>query len=272
MGRPASVRLSQDPPSLALQHSAAVAVLARMGFQGNVSDETFKGYVKGLRKLGVPFAPGSHRPRSWLAHYTYENLMELAVALSLRSYNILPDSLVEHLIARRPDLGPLYVEAWRRTARMRRPYVTVRGVEGASQVPSGPFLDLKIVQHGRSFAMEGEPRLISTAEALGLYGASVATAFLPGPVRLSGLVHLMARALGDPAAARTRSPLEAHTTAVLELLEQEPGLSMAELVARIAKDHHVRTSQRSLRRFLDRHLPTAPALTAEPARSSPRRR
>lgn len=253
MAQSTSVRLSQDPPILALQHSAAVAVLARMGFQGDVSEETFKGYVKGLRKLGVPFAPGSHRPRSWLAHYTYEDLMELAVALSLRSYNILPDSLVEHLIARRPALAPLYVEAWRRTAQIRRPYVTVRGQEGPSQVPAGPFLDLKITQHGRSFAMEGAPRLISTAEALGLYGASVATAFLPGPVRLSGLIHLMAGALEDPAAGRTRSPLEAHTAALLTLVQEEPGLSMAELVARIARDYRVRTSQRSLRRFLERH-------------------
>jgi hypothetical protein len=266
MARAANFQLSKDPPFLALQHSAAVAVLARMGFQGDGSEETFKGYVKGLRKLGVPFAPGSHRPRSWLAHYTYENLMELAVALSLRSYNILPDSLVEHLIARRPALGPLYVEAWRRTAQLRRAQVTFRGREGASHVSAGPFLDLRIVQHGRSFAMEGEPRLISTGEALELYGASVATAFLPGPVRLSGLIHLMARALGDPSAGRTRSPLEAHADTLLALLQEDPTLSMADLVARIAKDYRVRTSQRSLRRFLERHLPSSdsPAAEADP--------
>lgn len=246
--------LPDDPPDLALRHSAAVTVMAKMGFQGEVSDETFRGYVKGLRKLGVPFTLGvTRRPGVWLALYNYEHLMELAVALSLRAYNILPDTLVEHLIERREALGPLYVEAWRQSARHPQERITYRGRDGVAHVPAGPYLDLQIVQHRRSFAMNGAPRLIGTAEALELYGASVATAFLPGPVRIAGLVQLMAGALGYAASGPSRSPLEPHTAWLLEAVAKDQDLTATDLQARLSKALGVTTSQRSLRRFFERH-------------------
>lgn len=252
--RSAKKPLPDDPPDLAMRHSAAVTVLAKMGFQGEVADETFRGYIKGLRRLGIPFSLGAtRRPGVWLALYGYEHLMELAVALSLRAYNILPDSLVEHLIERRDALTPLYVQAWRQCARNPQPHAIFRGRGGVAQVPAGPYLDLQIVQHGRGFGMSGSPRLISTAEALELYGSSVATAFLPGPVRIAGLVQLMARSLGHPPPGRTRSPLEPHTAWVLETIGKEPQLTLADLEQRFAKELGLETSQRSLRRFVDRH-------------------
>lgn len=248
------VPLPDDPPDLAMRHSAAVTVMAKMGFQGEVSDETFRGYIKGLRKLGVPFTLGAtRRPGVWLALYNYAHLMELAVALSLRAYNILPDTLVEHLIERREALVPLYVEAWRQSARRPQERIAYRGRDGVAHVPAGPYLDLQIVQHRRSFAMDGAPRLIGTAEALELYGASVATAFVPGPVRIAGLVQLMVKALGHAAAGPSRSPLEAHAAWLLEAVAKEPRLTSTELGVRLANELGVQTSQRSLRRFYDRH-------------------
>ncbi len=190
-----AVRLGPEPPSLALRHSAAVAVLARMGFQGDVPEETFKGYIKGLHKLGVPFTLGACRPGAWLAVYTYEHLMELAVALSLRTYNILPDSLIDDLIAHRAALHRLYGEAWREAARTLPRPIAFRGRGGVAHVAAGPYLDLQIVQHGRRFTMGGAPQLLNTADALERFGDTVATAFLPGPVRISALVRLMAEAL-----------------------------------------------------------------------------
>lgn len=202
-----AARVSREPPALALRHSAAVAVLMRMGFHGEVSEETFKGYIKGLRKLGVPFILGACRPGSWLAVYSYEHLMELAVALSLRTYNILPDSLVNDLIGHRATLHRLYADAWRQVADSRRRPVTFRGSRGVAHVAPGPYLDLKIVQHGRRFAMSGAPQLLTTAEALERFGDTVATAFVPGPVRISALVRLMAEALSDLPAPVDGTPL-----------------------------------------------------------------
>jgi hypothetical protein len=251
--RKRGIPLPEDPPDLALRHSAAVTVMAKMGFQGEVSDETFGGYIKGLRKLGVPFPlRTSRRPGVWLAHYKYEHLMELAVALSLRAYNILPDTLVEHLIERREVLGPLYVEAWRQCARSPQERITYRGRDGVAHVPAGPYLDLQITQHGRSFGMNGAPRLIGTAQALDLYGATVATAFLPGPVRMGGLVRLMFSALGYAPTGPSRSPLERHAAWLLEAISKDPLLTPADLAARLAADLGVTTSQRSLRRFYER--------------------
>lgn len=52
---------------------------------------------------------------------------------------------------------------------------------------------------------------------------------------------------------RSRSPLEPHAAWLLELVAREPDLTLAELEHRIADGLGLKTTERSIRRFFDRH-------------------
>jgi|SRR6185312_11969982 len=52
---------------------------------------------------------------------------------------------------------------------------------------------------------------------------------------------------------RQRSPLEAHAAWLLELVAKAPFLTLAEIVARVADEQGLATSEGSLRRFFQRH-------------------
>ena len=58
---PTKARVTSDlVPDLQLSHGRSLWVLSRMGFATGVTPLTFNYYIKSLRKLGVPFAPGEH--------------------------------------------------------------------------------------------------------------------------------------------------------------------------------------------------------------------
>ncbi len=52
---------------------------------------------------------------------------------------------------------------------------------------------------------------------------------------------------------KSRSPLEPHAVWLLELVAQEPDLTLAEMVQRIWQDRQVRTTDSSVDRFFKRH-------------------
>lgn len=52
---------------------------------------------------------------------------------------------------------------------------------------------------------------------------------------------------------RSRSPLEPHAAWLLELVAREPDLTLAELERRIAAEVSLVITERSIRRFFDRH-------------------
>ena len=52
---------------------------------------------------------------------------------------------------------------------------------------------------------------------------------------------------------KSRSPLEPHAAWLLELVDQEPDLTLAEIVERLLQDRGVRTSDSSVDRFFQRH-------------------
>lgn len=56
-----------------------------------------------------------------------------------------------------------------------------------------------------------------------------------------------------PRGGRSRSPLEPHAAWLLELVACEPDLTLAELERRIAAGVGVTITERSIRRFFDRH-------------------
>ena len=58
-----------------------------------------------------------------------------------------------------------------------------------------------------------------------------------------------------PSGRKSRSPLAPHAAWLLELVEQEPDLTLAEMVERLA-EHGVRTTDSSVDRFFKRHAVT----------------
>ena len=87
--------------------------MARLGFQGAASKSTFYEYIKSLRKLGTPFEHGKiGYGRKAKANYTYCHLMELALALTLRVYHVVPDSILTEIVRHRRALNRLYRRAY----------------------------------------------------------------------------------------------------------------------------------------------------------------
>jgi transposase len=52
---------------------------------------------------------------------------------------------------------------------------------------------------------------------------------------------------------QSRSPLEPHSSWILDLVAQEPDLTLAEIVKRLLRDRGVHTTDSSVDRFLKRH-------------------
>jgi transposase len=68
-----------------------------------------------------------------------------------------------------------------------------------------------------------------------------------------------------------RSPLEAHTTWLLELVAKEPGLTLVQTEQRLLDGLGVKTTERSIRRFYKRHKITFKKNSAR-GRAGPARR
>lgn len=195
-------------PEIALSHGRAVWVLREMGFQGGASETTFYEYIKSLRKFGVPFRHGEvGLVRRGRANYGYDQLMELALVLTLRVYHVVPDAVLAEIIRFRKPLRRLY----RRGYTLRQ-----RGIGAPRRIASsdgdviemkGAYLDLQINFAGGRLVRFGPPRLISPFAALRIYAERdlAARAFLP--IRLSGLSEKMvALALSAPPIRRGPRP------------------------------------------------------------------
>lgn len=174
MARPKSehqaVRSETPIRSLAdigLTHGSAMWVLRELGFSQGASELTFNYYVKSLRKLGIPFAPGQNRYWSGrLARYKFDHLMELALALTLRVYGTLPDSVLEGMIRYRDELRTIYLEAYEsRHARVTFRFHEPRG-QKAEFALYGLYLDLQILFSGGRLVSFGPPRALRPCEAI----------------------------------------------------------------------------------------------------------
>ena len=201
-------------PAIALHHSEAIWVLAQLGFQGAASKSTFNEYIKSLRKLGCPFARGEVSARGrHLANYSYFHLMELALVLTLRVYNAVPDSVLVEVVRHRGTLRRLYRQAYaQRKSGAGRPTAIALGRSRVAV--KGVFLDLRINFAGGKLVRFGPPKLISAVEALKVYAlhSGAAHAFLP--INISALSErLIATACNAPV-IRT-GPRPDHTGAAL---------------------------------------------------------
>ncbi len=168
---PTKARVTSDlVPDLQLTHGRSLWVLSKMGFASGVTPVTFNHYVKSLRKLGVPFAhgeigTGSGKP----VHYSFNHMMELSLALTVRIYGTLPDPVLEGLMRFRHDLYAQYRRAYLEYTTGLGTPVQVTTKDRAAFEMSGVYLDLHIrFGGGRAFEF-GPPRLLSPFEALRVF-------------------------------------------------------------------------------------------------------
>jgi hypothetical protein len=202
-GRTSLFAISDLPealPKIELRHGQALWLLSHLGFQGNASKSTFYEYIKSLRKLGTPFERGKiGYGRRGLANYSYAHLMELALALTLRVYYIVPDIVLTELIRYRHALYRCY----------RRAYIERRSGLGAPIklkfagrkpfVARGVFLDLQIDFAGGTLTAFGPPRLLSSYDAFEVFVESELAGRALLPINLSLLAErLVAAALRAP--------------------------------------------------------------------------
>jgi hypothetical protein len=193
--------LPEKLPSIRLRRGQAIWLLTELGFRGAVSTNTFREYVKSLRKLGIPFGrekfQTKHRKR--LADYSYCRLMELAVTLSLRVYHVVPDSVLKGITHYRSDLDQLYRRAYaQRDSGAGRPIVIeVKGHQPI--VFRGLFLDLNIKFSGGHMVRFGPPKLLPSIEAMRRFSQSTVSGRPLVPMSLSLLSEqIIALALRAP--------------------------------------------------------------------------
>ncbi len=205
---PTKVRVTSElVPDVQLTHGRAVWVLTAMGFNAGVTPITFNHYIKSLRVLGVPFSrnemgSGVGRP----VRYSYNHLMELCLALTLRIYGALPDPVLLEIIRYRLELYELYRRAYVEYATGLGTPVAVTAQGRAAFEMRGVYLDLKIrFGGGRAFEF-GPPRLISPFEALRVYSRLDTPGRAHLPFNLSALAIAMVQFAQEAPNMRRRSP------------------------------------------------------------------
>src|SRR5438132_13386513 len=140
--------MDRDPSHvdrLALSHGQARWVLNNLGLHAGEDEQIFDSYIKSLRRDGVPFAPdelgvGAGHNLS----YRYSHLMELVVALALRTQGVLSRHIVGLLAQYRSILRSHYRQAWlEREARLGAPRAVVIDGQRARRF-SGAYVDLSV--------------------------------------------------------------------------------------------------------------------------------
>jgi hypothetical protein len=195
-------------PDIKLHHGEAVWLMAQLGFRGRRSKSTFNEYIKSLRKLGTPFERGSvGRARRGAANYTYFHLMELAIALTLRVYQVIPDTVLTGIIRHRTSLYRHYRQAYteRRTG-LGAPILIDWPGKGTISM-RGVFMDAGINFSGGRLVSSGRPKLLSPLEAVAAFATrdNAAKPFLP--INLSNLSErVVTLSLNAPLIRRGPSP------------------------------------------------------------------
>ena len=163
--------LPKELPELKLHHGQALWLLTELGFRGTATQRTFYEYIKSLRKLGVPFdaAEIGHAHRGPSKNYSYYHLMELALALSLRVYHIVPDSVLIEIIRHRKRLYGHYRRAYAERSSGRGEPVVFE-INGQPPVRMrGIFLDLQLNFSGGRLVQFGPPKSLSPYQAVSIF-------------------------------------------------------------------------------------------------------
>lgn len=170
-------------PEFRLHHGQALWVLTTLGFRGAATDRTFYEYVKSLRKLGIPFSTNEtyHVHRGPSREYSYYHLMELALALTLRVYYVVPDSVLMEIIRNRKRLYGHYRRAYAERSAGRGEPVAFE-LEGQPPIRMrGNYLDLQLNFSGGQLVRFGPPKSLSPYQAVSVFAQRdlAARALLP---------------------------------------------------------------------------------------------
>jgi len=171
---------------LALDHGQARWVLIYLGLHAGENEQTFDSYIKSLRRDGLPFASvelgvgAGHNLK-----YRYPHLMELAVALALRTQGILSRDIVGLLAQYRPILRAHYRRAWleRESGLGARRTVLIDGC--TERQFSGAYLELALGYNSSGALLATEPRLLDPIEALDYYMAGHQSVYPRPPLPIS---------------------------------------------------------------------------------------
>jgi hypothetical protein len=176
---------------LGLTHGQTLWLMGELGLCQGVRPSTFNSYIKSLRKIGIPFERGKE-PRSH-RHVTYdfEELMELTLALLLRVYNWLPDSVANGLRSSRDELRPLYRQAYRDSLRRVYPRAWLSADKDERLPIEGLFLDLNIRYAAGHMIKFGPPRTLSPFEAMSDYARSPAPSRAYLPLNMSAVAEMI---------------------------------------------------------------------------------
>jgi hypothetical protein len=155
---------------LALSHGQVRWVLSGLGLHGGGDGQTFDNYLKSVRRDGVPFS--SEELGVGAGHnlkYRYHHMMELAVALALRTQGILSRDIVGLLAHHRTVLRSYYRRAWleREDKLGSTKEVVINGT--IRRVISGTYLTLELTYNAHGVLSMWEPRLIDAVEAFDHY-------------------------------------------------------------------------------------------------------
>jgi hypothetical protein len=192
---PAHDDLPKALPPIALKRGRVLWVLAELGFRGDASESTFTEYIKSLGKLGIPFERrDAGSPQRRYAAYSYCQLMELALTLTLRVYHVVPDALLAEIVRYRERLYHLYRYAYVHRQSGRGAPVVLK-LEGRDPLRlRGVFLDLQINFSGGKLVSFGPPRTLSPAEALAVFAERDLAARALLPLNLSLLAERLVAA------------------------------------------------------------------------------
>ncbi len=191
---------------LALSHGQSRWVLNNLGLHAGEDEQTFDSYIKSLRRDGVPFA--TNELGVGAGHnltYRYSHLMELVVALALRTQGILSRHIVGLLAEYRSILRSHYRRAWlERDTGLGKPRKVVIDV-GPERRFSGAYLDLSLTYTSYGVLSVTEPRLLDPIQALDYYMAGHQSLYPRPPLPISQYAKDVVRlAEGAPEIKRGR--------------------------------------------------------------------
>jgi hypothetical protein len=192
---------------LALSHGQARWVLTHLGLHAGEDEQTFDSYIKSLRRDGVPFAPDELGVGA--GHnltYRYSHLMELAVALALRTQGVLSRHIVGLLAEYRSILRSHYRQAWlERDTGLGMPRKVVIDGSSSERRFAGVYLDLSLVYTSYGVLSVIEPRLLDPIKALDYYMAGHQSLYPRPPLPISQFAEDVVRlAEGAPEIKRGR--------------------------------------------------------------------
>jgi hypothetical protein len=217
---------------MGVTHGQTLWILSQLGFDVGMTRKSFNYYVKSLRRLGTPFPRGETglNPRR-LAIYSFNHIMELSVALSLRIYAILPDLVLGGLIRFRNDLYVSYRRAYlERASGLGAPIVVmVKGGDKLAFDMDGVYLDLQLKYAGGQLHSIGPPRTLAPFDALAWFAQTELPERAHPPLNLSRLA-LKVAALMRQAPPIQRGPKPRHAA--------EPSPGSAPQVARGCDEVH----------------------------------